>query len=270
MHWYVNYPESETFFSAMYNEDFSYPAHLHSCMEVTFCIGGELEVTLDGQCRKVCDGEGILIPHNVVHSYHTAEHSAYCTILFSRDVLPDFAALFTRRRPGKYVFAFDGRLREHLSDFYRSQRTVYGLKALLYQAAELFLKDNAFVASEKTDDDLTKRIIFCLQDNMAGELSLQDMADHLGYSYSYVSKRIRQIFGVSFSTLLAQYRVANAKSLLNTGNYTVSQAALASGFGSIRTFNRVFSQVTGQTPSGYLSSPYRSEVLDLNKKRGSE
>ena len=91
MHWYVNYPESELLFQPMYNVDFSYPAHLHGCMEVSFCVAGSVEVTLDGHGYRIQAGEGILVPPNMVHSYHTPDSSAYYTILFSRDLLPDFS-----------------------------------------------------------------------------------------------------------------------------------------------------------------------------------
>ena len=88
-----------------------------------------------------------------------------------------------------------------------------------------------------------------------------ELADHLGYSYYYVSKRIGQVFGASFTALLAQYRVARVKMLLETGRYTVSQAALDSGFGSVRSFNRVFLELTGLTPSQYLATSSHSETL---------
>ena len=97
------------------------------------------------------------------------------------------------------------------------------------------------------------------------QFDLQDVADHLGYSYFYISKRIRQGMGVSFTTLLAQFRIARAKMLLDSGKCTVSQAALSSGFGSIRTFNRVFHELTGLTPSQYLAGPSRTEVFQLTE-----
>ena len=262
MHWYVNYPESETFFTPVYNVDFSYPAHLHGCLEVSYCVSGCVTIVLDEQTYTLNPGEGILIPPNMVHSYHTPQTSAYYTILFSRDLLPDFAAKFSRKQPSRYVFTFDAWLDRHIREFYNSKRTIFGVKSLLYHTAEVFLQDNPFINAEWAGDNLTMQIISYLQDNLHNEVSLHHMADHLGYSYFYISKRIQQIFHVSFSTLLSQYRVAYAKNLLNTGKYTISQAALASGFGSIRTFNRVFFNLTGQTPSQFLSMPSRAEVLN--------
>ena len=267
MHWYVNYPESELLLQPMYNVDFSYPAHLHGCMEVSFCMDGMVEVILDGQCYCINAGEGILIPPNMVHSYHTVATSAYYTILFSRDLLPDFAALFSHKKPNRHVFYLDEQLKQHLLAFYGSQRTVFGGKSLLYHMAETFLRDNSFSESDTADDDLTMRLICYVQDHLHGEMTLQNVADHLGYSYFYISKRIRQVFGVSFTTLLSQYRVAAAKMLLDSGKYTVTQAALASGFGSIRTFNRVFLQLTGLTPSQYLAQPSHLEILGLDEQR---
>ena len=267
MHWYVNYPESEILFQPMYNVDFSYPAHLHGCMEVSFCVEGSVKVTLDGQCYRIKSGEGILIPPNMVHSYHSGDTSAYYTILFSRDLLPDFTSMFSRKKPRRYVFVLADTLKHHLWDFYRSERTLFGGKSLLYHMAEAFLEENAFLDADETDDDLTMGLITYIQDNLHSEITLQDVADHLGYSYYYISKRICQVFHVPFTTLLSQYRVADAKMLLDSGKYTISQAALASGFGSIRTFNRIFRNLTGLTPSQYLAHPSHLEVLKLDEKR---
>ena len=267
MHWYVNYPESETFFSPMYNVDFSYPAHLHGCLEVSFCVSGSVEVTLDGRCHIIKSGEGILIPPNLVHSYRTADTSVYYTILFSRDLLPDFASMFSRKKPCRCTFVMGDSLTGHLLESYESDRTLFGGKSLLYRMAEAFSQDNEFAEAEAADNDLTMVIISYIQDNLRSEITLQDVADHLGYSYFYISKRIRQTFHVPFTTLLSQYRVAEAKMLLDTGKYTISQAALASGFGSIRTFNRIFRNLTGLTPSQYLAQPSHLEILRLDGER---
>lgn len=264
MHWYVNYPESEILFSPMHNVDFSYPAHLHGCLEISFCVDGQVEVAVDGARKKLSAGCGIVIPPNTVHSYHTEETSEYYTILFSRNLLADFSAMFSHKKPSEYVFSVDAQLNRQLLEFYRSERTLFGGKSLLYRAAEAFLRENVFVEAD-TDDDLTRQIVSYIQDHLCSEITLQDVADHLGYSYFYISKRISQVFGVPFTTLLSQYRVAGAKMLLDSGSCTISQAALASGFGSIRTFNRVFCRLTGQTPSQYLSGRAHSEILQLGE-----
>ena len=175
--------------------------------------------------------------------------------------------MFSRKKPCRCTFVMGDSLTVHLLEFYESDRTFFGGKSLLYRMAEAFSQDNEFAETEAADNDLTMRIISYIQDNLRSEITLQDVADHLGYSYFYISKRIRQTFHVPFTTLLSQYRVAEAKMLLDTGKYTISQAALASGFGSIRTFNRIFRNLTGLTPSQYLAQPSHLEILRLDGER---
>ena len=266
MLWYVNYPPSETFFTPMHNVDFSYPAHLHDCLEITFCTAGAVEITVSGRSHLLTAGTGIVIPPNAVHSYHTPDSSEFYTILFSRSLLPDFAALFTRKVPKRYTFLTDDRLGRQLLEFYSSERTLFGGKSLLYRAAEAFLWENTFLDTQG-DEDLTLRIVSYIQENLCSEITLLHLADHLGYSYFYISRQIRQAFGVPFTTLLAQYRIAYVKLLLDQGNTTISQAALSSGFGSIRTFNRLFQQITGMTPSQYLTGTSRREVLSIKAEQ---
>jgi AraC-like DNA-binding protein len=254
MSWYVNYPESEAFFIPMRNTDFSYPAHLHGCLEVSFCLSGEVELNIRGENITLSAGNGALIPPNIIHSYHSPRSSEYCTILFSRNLLPDLSILFSSKRPERYWFPMDESLTAQLINFYSSEQSIWSAKSLLYRTAEAFLRDNSFQLDEDTDPELTMQIATYLQEHLCQEFTLQDLADHLGYSYFYISKRIRQTFHVPFTTLLAQHRVARVKMLLESGNYTVTQAALSSGFGSIRTFNRIFQNLTGMTPSQYLTS----------------
>lgn len=257
---YVNYPESEERLLPMHNVDFSYPAHMHSCMEFTFCVRGAVEVTVAGRCEKVPAGGGVFIPPYAVHSYHTADTSEYYTFLVSRSVLSDFAALFVQRVPNKYSFTMDAGLHRHLLQFFASERTRFGGKSLLYRACESFLQENTLAPGGDVPDDLTVQIVSFVQEHFCEEITLGDLAQQFNYSYYYISKRIRQIFGISFSELLSQYRVAYAKTLLDQGNRGISEAALASGFGSIRSFNRVFLQLTGQTPSGYMTRPAQSQI----------
>ena len=115
MHWYVNYPESEMLLIPMYNVDFSYPAHLHGCFEITFCIKGMVEVTVDGTPFPVEAAHGILIPPNTVHTYRTPHTSEFYTILYSRSVMPDFSALFVHKRPHRCLFPMDEGLTRQLS-----------------------------------------------------------------------------------------------------------------------------------------------------------
>jgi len=119
------------------------------------------------------------------------------------------------------------------------------------QAVAAFVQSNTFAPGRTADMQMLSRVIDYVQERFHEPLTLEDVARHLGYSYSYVSKQVKQGLGMSFSDFLARCRVSYAQALLGEGETSISQVALQAGFGSIRNFNRVFLRVTGETPRAY-------------------
>lgn len=86
------------------------------------------------------------------------------------------------------------------------------------------------------------------------ELSLKDFAKELGSNELYVSKAVNEFSGMSFSKLINNYRIDEAKSLLvDKSNEHLSMEEIANrcGFTSLNTFYRQFKEITGLTPKQY-------------------
>lgn len=81
-----------------------------------------------------------------------------------------------------------------------------------------------------------------------------DLARELKLPESVVSKVINIHFGRSFPQLLNEKRVADATKLLTETNLAVKDVAEQVGFNSTASFNRVFRDLTGNTPSTYRKS----------------
>ncbi len=97
-----------------------------------------------------------------------------------------------------------------------------------------------------------------LQQKMAEEqwyleprLSLRDLAQLLGSNESYISRTINQGLGLSFNQYINQWRVNHAKTQLEQPHQSLLNLALESGFNSKATFNRVFKEQVGLTPSQF-------------------
>ena len=233
-------------------EDCSFHPHLHKNLEVIFCYSGCVQVTIGGRECMLTRGQGAVVPPNVVHSFLT-KHA--CVFYIAQAGLPqvkDVAQMFREGTPSGYTFCADEELLGRLhSTFAEKKWTSFDVKALIYLAVGLFVRGNAFIHGRPADADLLTRAIRYVQENFREHLTLEDVAQFLGYSYSYISKLFKQGLGMSFSDFLAEYRVSYARALLGEGENNISQIALMSGFGSIRNFNRVFLQVTGETPRVY-------------------
>ncbi len=86
------------------------------------------------------------------------------------------------------------------------------------------------------------------------ELTLTDLANHLGTNPSLLSKIINRSFGKNFNDYVNQYRVLEVKENLadpQNAHLTIMSLAYDAGFNSKATFNRAFKKFTGDNPKTY-------------------
>ena len=67
----------------------------------------------------------------------------------------------------------------------------------------------------------------------------------------HISHLFNDNLGLSMSDYINSLRVSEAKRLLESSDMLITEIAQAVGFGTARTFNRVFLQQTGITPRDY-------------------
>lgn len=106
------------------------------------------------------------------------------------------------------------------------------------------------------EEDLARKIRQLMQfDKLYHEptFSRADLARELEVSEGLVSKIINVSFGKSFPQLLNEHRVEDAKRMLVTSEAPIRVIAFEVGFNSLASFNRVFREVTGTSPSSYRS-----------------
>lgn len=84
------------------------------------------------------------------------------------------------------------------------------------------------------------------------DITLSFAAEKMGFSESYFSRVFKRLIGINFVTYLNMIRVEHAAAELKKSGGRVLDAALTSGFNNIRTFNRVFKEITGYTPSQFI------------------
>jgi len=85
------------------------------------------------------------------------------------------------------------------------------------------------------------------------KINIAELAEEIGVSEVHFRKQFKQCFGVSPLTYLKQVRVENAKQLLRSGYYSVTDAALECGYESISYFSYDFKRVTGVTPTQFIN-----------------
>ncbi|SEM62467.1 GlxA family transcriptional regulator [Nonomuraea pusilla] len=106
---------------------------------------------------------------------------------------------------------------------------------------------------------LLEPVLSWIEDNLAREVTLPDMAARCGLSERTFSRRFREQTGTTPLQWLLRARVRRAQFLLETTDHGVERIAAQAGFGSPTAFRERFKRVVGVTPQTYRSS-FRSNA----------
>lgn len=113
--------------------------------------------------------------------------------------------------------------------------------------------------SSKTPELLEKAIQY-IHTNYVENITLEDVADEVGFSSYYFSKLFKKTFDITFSDYLTNYRITQAKELLRNPMMTVKGITYQVGFMDPNYFARVFKKIEGLTPTEYRIKYWRAGV----------
>ena len=86
------------------------------------------------------------------------------------------------------------------------------------------------------------------------EFNRTTLADMLHLTEQHVSRIINLGFGQTFTELVNQHRVEEAKTILQETDFPMTSISFDVGFKSITSFNRVFKEYTGMSPSEFRAA----------------
>jgi AraC-like DNA-binding protein len=88
-----------------------------------------------------------------------------------------------------------------------------------------------------------------VEENLAGNISIQAAASYIDRSVSFVTHQFKQIYGCSFHEYVLNCRIEKARTYLTSKS--IAETAGLCGFKNRYHFSRVFKQYTGTTPAQY-------------------
>ncbi len=103
-------------------------------------------------------------------------------------------------------------------------------------------------------DGVTKKAIEYIYKNYQTDLSLNDIAIHVGVNSSYLSRKFKQDCGKSVIEYLNTIRIEQSKMLMENGHQKVKEIADEVGFNNYNYFFKVFKDSQGMTPLEYEKS----------------
>ena len=99
-----------------------------------------------------------------------------------------------------------------------------------------------------------------------GDISLDEIADHLMISKSYLCRLFQKNLGISVQQYIYHTRIEQAKEYLNDFRLKIYEVAELTGFNSSTHFNIVFKKIMRCTPAEYRNGLKHSEgKVNMNK-----
>lgn len=244
--------------------------HWHSAAEIMLLSQGEAEYTLSDKTYHLTDGQILIVPADCPHTLKEKEGTARIQILFEPSYLLHLRDMSVMSPLIKCpIFLNDDsitrrQVREllmHVAECYDQKEPMWnslcysfllqiyvllGRRHLNFEIPLQHLSERKAIDSEIMNSALTY-----LNQNYMYDINLSDVAAYAGFSKYYFSRMFKQFFGFSFSEYLCKRRLEVAGDLLTHTNRPIQEIAIAAGFGSVGSFNRIFRDSKNCTPSQY-------------------
>ncbi len=249
-------------YNGYWYKGFPWSLHLHKSFEFVFVEKGSLKATVGKDEYTVSEGTALLIYPYELHSFSADTDTLYFVAVFSIDLCESFYNHTQNFSPDTRLFAPEKATVDYLKNHIMIPMDDFGefikvpdapffyIKSCLYAICADFTKSVNFTGRAR-NTQLINEILNYIEESFHENITLKSLSDAISYDYHYISRLFNETFGISFKVLVNQYRCEKAAILLMTTRRTVVDIALACGFQSVRSFNRVFSEYSSLTPSDY-------------------
>ena len=248
-----------------------YAKHWHSAVEVVMTLEGVVNMNVSGEEYAIHAGEIIIVPSDMVHDLRMSKGGKRDLMLFELDsilILRDFY-MINSMMDKPVLLRQDSPLIERVRTLLISVRDEYAsgnnLKNMMSYA--YILQMYALIGRDYLDTiyqdrkishikqqaywAVMNRVMEHVDHHYMDDLSLDDIAAQAGFSKYHFCRVFKQYTNNTFYHYLCHKRVVMAEKQLNVTGRSISEIALQVGFDSISSFNRVYKQIRGTTPSQY-------------------
>ena len=256
-------------------ENVDYPIHWHTALEIIMPYKAPYTVEINNHMITIDVGDILLIPPGALHKLYSPDEGERLIALFDSSLISNLLGLETiihLLNPYTHIKYDDTptlakelrRYLEEIEDEYFSRKPfnnlrVYSLFIQLFASlGRANIKANSEYAniSQSNQNKYIENFLYVcnyINDHCTENITIDTLASLTGFSKYHFSRLFKQFIGTSWYNYLLSRRIMYAEKLLTRPNITITEVAMASGFNSLSTFNRVFKEFKHRTPSEYKS-----------------
>ncbi len=236
-----------------------FPEHFHKYIELLYVYDGAQHIKIDNKNYCVGKGELAVIFPDIIHSYFTEKTKTADELLIMCDpkLLGSLFPSFKNHLPNNpIVYATDIDEETLFALSHLSPNSNFQVKfgytcIILSNIINSLILTNSIRTPSK---DLTYKITEYIENNFTQDITRETLAKIFNVNVYYISRIFKEHFKMNLRSYLGLIRSEYASTLIRTTNRTLTDIAFDSGFDSIRTFNRVFKDIYGISPSEFKNN----------------
>ncbi|MBO4837578.1 MAG: helix-turn-helix transcriptional regulator [Clostridia bacterium] len=252
------------------DEPDDYPAHWHMQYEIILPVSENYSALVDEKTYEIYPGDVLVIPAGMVHEIFAPPTGLRYIIMVDQEVILSTEGLAAMQhffypcvhlrgdRDGELLQEGLELLREAVREHEQGQvlkdaAVCAWVRLFLILAGRRILQENTQEEGQHRhrSSETFLNIYAYINEHCSEKLTLEGVAARSGYSKYHFSRIFRENAGMSFYEYYLRQRLLLCRQLLSDMNMPITEVASRSGFGSLATFNRVFKQHEGVTPTQY-------------------
>lgn len=229
------------------------PPHFNAELEILYVESGMVSVACGPEIVCVSAGEAILILPYRIHGFKPSMDAQVIVFMFSYSIAEEWFCNYKASNIARKSFRINETLQHYITYAlmeFKSNPQIAVIKSIFYAFISEYMHYYSFSNEAANEQGIIDEIISYIIDGNT-DLTLEEVCKALGLNKKKVGKLFMDTWGIRFSELMNNVRLEKAAMLLQRGNISITEIAYQAGFGSLRSFNRIFAQKFGCTPTEY-------------------
>lgn len=230
--------------------------HFHHQLELLYIESGNINVILNEERKTLKEGQLVIIDSFDNHQYIPESNAISHCLIIPVHYLKKYASSLNNKTLKNHFITNEEDVKRIVNCMNNVVNSLDENELILEGNINILLgniiKDNIINEKNKTNYDLVKSILIYIEDNFKSSISLDSIAKHFGYSKYYFSHLFNKCFHCNLNDYLNLVRCRHTINYVLEDHMSVSEAAFASGFVSMRTFYRTFKKNFNETPNDYF------------------
>ena len=224
----------------------NFQEHKHDCIELIYFLYGNARVITGQTSVQASFYDMIVYPKGMLHteSLQFDHHQEIICLWVDVPGLEFSDILRVQDKDAQLKW-----LLENIHAEYKSRTPNRPLIDHYVKAVLLLIGRHCF--EKRTESDMVSRVVLYMQDHLTEPISVQQLADMVYVSKSYLSRLFKQKIGVSLMDYLNSLRMESAKAMLVASNLNTEEIAYQTGYHSTKFFYRAFRAYTGMSTREY-------------------